>query len=126
MTEPCRTEDLVALALGQLDDAQAGTLMVVLDRDAEAKAEADAIGRHLALHDAVPALRPEPALFERIRDRLDEQPAPMRARSLLGRFWMPLAAAALLLAAFVAPRLPGDRTAEPAAARFVPLFGDWT
>jgi len=124
MTGRTRTEELVALALGQLDDAQAERTRMALDRDAEAKAEADAIGRHLALHDMAPALRPEPALWNRIRPRLDEQPAPAAPRSLLVRFWMPLAAAALVLAAFIAPRLPGARHPAAPEAVLVPLFGD--
>lgn len=127
MTGPARTEDLVALALGQLDDAQTERVKMALDRDAEAKAEADAIGRHLDLHDAVPSLRPEPVLWQRVRARLDEPAADAPApRSLLVRFWMPLAAAALIVAALITPRLPGERTGSKEEAVLVPLFGDWT
>jgi hypothetical protein len=95
-----RHEDLVELALTAPDELPPTE-------------EARAIREHLALHDAVPEIAPAPATWARIESRLDE-PAE---RSLLQRFWMPLAAAALVLVALYSPK---GGTPAPA---IVPLHG---
>lgn len=94
-------EDLVALALGALDGAEADRVGAAAAADPDAQALLDAVRRHLALHDRAPEVLPAPALWEGLRGRLDEAVPP---RPLLLRFWMPAAAAALVLAAFFLPR----------------------
>ncbi|MHC4136466.1 MAG: FecR family protein [Planctomycetota bacterium] len=89
-------DDLVGLALSALDSADAERVRRAVEADPALAAELAEIERHLALHDGVPRLRPAPALWCGIRDRLNERPAP---RSLLHRFWMPAAAALLVAAA---------------------------
>ncbi|MHC4957061.1 MAG: FecR domain-containing protein [Planctomycetota bacterium] len=101
MSDP-RHEDLVELALTAPDDLPPS-------------AEANAIRDHLDLHDAVGELTPDPAIWGRIEARLDVDEQP--ARSFLQRFWMPLAAAALVLVALYSPQ-KGD--GQP---RIVPLHG---
>ncbi|MHC4547282.1 MAG: FecR domain-containing protein [Planctomycetota bacterium] len=117
-----RRDDLVGLALDALDAAEAERVRGAVETDPALAAELQAIERHLALHDRVPQLRPAAGLWEAIRDRLDEEPA---RRSLLQRFWMPAAAAALVAAALFWPpaasapaptRLHGDVARTPAGA----------
>lgn len=114
-------DDLVALALGALDEAESRRVGEAVAADPDAAAELARVRSHLALHDRASEIRPAPALWEGLRERLDE-PAP---RPLLLRFWMPAAAAALVLAALVLPR---ERPAPPVAVfgRLEPSAGAYT
>jgi ferric-dicitrate binding protein FerR (iron transport regulator) len=105
-------EDLVALALGALEGADADRVREAADADPALAAELAAVRAHLAFHDRAPEIRPAPALWEGLRARLD-RPAPRRP--FLARYWMAAAAAALVVFALADPR--GDRP-QP-----VPLFG---
>jgi len=96
-------EDLVGFALGALGAEETERIRLAISRDPALAAELRAVERHLALHEHVPTLRPAPALWARIESRLDERPAP---RSLLVRFWMPVAAAVLVAVALFWPQTP--------------------
>ena len=93
-------DDLVGLALGALDDTTAQRVHEAVAADPALAAELEEIRGHLALHDHIPELQPKPALWNGIRDRLEEQPA---RRPFLVRFWMPAAAALLVAAAILWP-----------------------
>ncbi len=97
-------EQLVALALGELDGDQARRIRGVLADDPAAAAEFAEISAHFALHDELDELAPPPELWNRIRGEIDRT-AP---RSFFERAWMPVAAAALIALAFVVPKSEGD------------------
>jgi ferric-dicitrate binding protein FerR (iron transport regulator) len=94
-----RHEDLVAFALGELDADAARRI----EADPTLAEPLEAIRSHLRLHERVPEVRPHAGLWRGIQARLEEEEIP---RSLVRRFWMPLAAAALLLLALFLPRSP--------------------
>ena len=102
----CDRDDLVGLALGALDSADAERIRRAVEADDALAAELREIERHLALHEGVPRLRPAPALWYGIRDRLGERPA---RQPLLWRYWMPAAAALLVAVALFWPSHGRDR-----------------
>lgn len=101
-------EDLVGYALGALEtDEMERVRVALLGSEAEATEAASAleeVRRHLALHDALPSLEPSPSLWRDLESRLAEPPPP----NFAARWWRPLVAAGLILAALFAPR-PHDR-----------------
>jgi len=103
-------DDLVGLALNALDAAESERVQRSVEADPALAAELGEIERHLALHDDLPHLRPAPALWYGIRDRIDARPAP---RSFLGRFWMPAAAALLVAVALFWPASEPGRGRKP-------------
>ena len=103
-------EDLVAHALNGLDAGEHARIEAELDDSS--LAELETIQAHLALHDHVLEVRPSPSLWRGIEERLHEP----RARSFLERFWMPVAAAAMVVAALTLAGRP-----EPLSIR--KLFG---
>lgn len=76
--------------------------------DTAARAELSRIQEHLALHDHAPEMTASPAVWRGIEERLT---APARPRSFFERFWMPMAAAALLVVALFWKGLPGQGAA---------------
>ncbi|HEX5137584.1 MAG TPA: FecR domain-containing protein [Planctomycetota bacterium] len=99
-------EDLVAFALGGLPPEDQPRVAGAIAADKDLARELREIERHLRLHDAAPAIEPPPALWASIRERIEGAPAP--ARSPWQRFRLPLAAAALIVAALFWPdRGPG-------------------
>jgi hypothetical protein len=99
--------DLVAFALGQLPGGEADALRERVLADPALCAELDSIRRHLDFHADAPEIQPSPVQFDRIRAaiRADRQaPAAPKPRSFWSRYWMSLAAAALLIAALILPR----------------------
>ena len=107
-------EDLVAYALGGLPAEETPRLAAAIASNPALARELKQIERHLRLHERAPRIAPSPALWDGIRERLDEPAAP---RSLLHRFRLPLAAAALMALAFLWPQQ--DPSARPAT-----LFGE--
>ncbi len=95
-------EDLVAFALGGLPPGDAPRVAAAVASDKDLAKELREIERHMRLHDKAPRLEPPPALWSSIRERIEE-PAP-RQRSLLHRFRLPLAAAALIVFALLWPQ----------------------
>jgi ferric-dicitrate binding protein FerR (iron transport regulator) len=95
-------EDLVAFALGGLPPEDAGRVAAAVAGDRNLARELKDIERHMRLHDRAPRIEPPPAVWASIRDRLDEEPAPRR--SLVYRFRLPLAAAALMALALLWPQ----------------------
>ena len=95
-------DDLVALALGGLAPDEAERARAELENDPAAQAELASIEKHMDLHEQTTTIAPAPRVFAELRERLEEPATP--SRSLLGRFWMPFAAAALVMAAFFVPR----------------------
>jgi hypothetical protein len=81
--------------------------------DAGAGRELAEIRAHLALHDSLPRLEPREGMWRELEGRL----AGGERRPLLLRYWMPLAAAALLLAALLPPRPPRPETLFGTVAR---------
>lgn len=108
-------EDLVAYVLGELDEAQATELR----NDQGQETEIAEIESHLALHDLVPEIEPSPALWNRIEE--DVRAEPVR-RGFFRRFSLPLAAAALILAAWFVPQDWNPPWAE--RATLTPTFGN--
>ena len=106
-------EDLVAYAINGLDDRELARIENQLD--GESRKELSDIRRHLALHDAVEEIHPDPRVWENIRDTIDTAPVQ---KSVLQRFWMPMAAAAMVLVAVFAGKRP-----EPAGPAFTRLHG---
>lgn len=94
-------EDLVAYALGGLPEGEIPRIAAAVATDTALARELKEIERHLRLHASAPGIEPAPALWEGIRSRLDEPAAP---RSLLRRFRLPAAAAALMALAFLWPQ----------------------
>ncbi len=107
-------EDLVAYALGGLPAEETPRIAAAIASDPALAGELKQIERHLRLHERTPRIAPTPELWDGIRSRLDETGAP---RSLLRRFRLPLAAAALVALAFVWPQ-------QGATARAATLFGE--
>lgn len=105
-------EDLVAFALGGLPPEDAPRVAAAVAGDRELARELKDIERHLRLHDKVAAIEPPPALWSRIRERLEE-PAPRL--SLVRRFRLPLAAAGLMALALLWPQ---------GSPRLVPVHGE--
>ncbi len=94
-------EDLVALALGALSEAESSALQA-RELTADEQAERAAIEHHLALHDAVPTIAARPQTWRALQEQLEHE--PLERPALWRRFWMPLAAAALvMLAVFLPP-----------------------
>jgi len=76
-----------------------------------ARTELDRITEHLALHDQAEVIAPSAAVWRGLEERLAAPPqVPVAARSLLQRFWMPMAAAALMLVALVWNRPSATRS----------------
>ncbi|MDH3590391.1 MAG: FecR domain-containing protein [Planctomycetota bacterium] len=89
-------EDLVALALGALGRDEASAV-----REQADEAELAAVERHLELHDRVPRLTAESRLWRSIEAEIEAE--PLAAQPLWRRYWMPLAAAALVMVALFMP-----------------------
>jgi ferric-dicitrate binding protein FerR (iron transport regulator) len=112
-------EDLVAFALGGLPPEDAGRVAAAVAADKEIARELRDVERHMRLHDAAPRIEPPPALWASIRDGIE---GPIPRRSLLARFRLPLAAAALMLLALLWPtgRTPGLTRVHGAVAEREP------
>ena len=114
-------EDLVAFTLGEMDAASADRIRTELESDPAAGGELSEIREHLALHEQAPCLdSPSPSVWRELERRIASEPVPP---SVLQRFWMPIAAAALIAAAFLFPSswsFPGESPV------LVPLFGEGT
>jgi len=103
-------EDLVEYALtGRKPDG----LDASLAADPAAAREFSEIRAHLALHEAMPLLEPAPLSFAPLRARLE---AEAERPPFVVRYWMPFAAAALVLLALLLSPSP----------RYEPLFGEVT
>lgn len=111
------TADLVALAMGALDPAETERVRAAVDADPALGAELEAVEAHLELHDRRPSLAPTAALWRKLDARIEAEESLAPARGILQRFWMPIAAAALIAAAFFFQ--PGDRPLT-----LVPMLGD--
>ena len=74
-----RHEDLVAFALG---DTEADCTPADIESDAEAGAELNEIERHLALHEALPELQPEPRLWRGLQEKIAAEPPRRSSRGL--------------------------------------------
>ncbi len=102
-------DDLVGYALGALEAPEMERIRVALlgstEEARQGARELEEVRHHLALHDALPSLEPSPSLWRGIEARLEEAPPPGFAR----RWWRPLMAAGLILAALFAPR-PAHRS----------------
>jgi hypothetical protein len=110
-------EDLVAYALGGLPAEETPRIAAAVAAHPALARELKEIERHLRLHGKAPQLSPAPALWEAIRSRLDE---PRASRSLLHRFRLPAAAAALMALAFLWPQqsaMPGVVTVHGEVVR---------
>jgi len=112
--------DLVAFALGQLDENEATAVRELILAEPELAAEFDSIRCHLDLHAEVREMQPTAGGFARLAERLEREPVtaneerlskPLPARTFVRRYWMSLTAAALLIATVIIPRGPG--TPEP-------------
>jgi hypothetical protein len=95
-------DDLVGFALGALPADETARVAQALAADPALTRELRDIERHLRVHDRAPRLAPAPALWDSLRERLDEPALPRR--SLLRRFRLPAAAAALVALALFLPR----------------------
>lgn len=98
-------EDLVAYALHGLDADEHARIEAALDDSS--RAELRQIEEHLAKHDSVTEIHAPVSVWRGIERRLHEQPAP---RSFVERFWMPMAAAALVLIAVLVAEHPDPLT----------------
>jgi len=115
-------DDLVAYALGNADGEQAQRILDELS--ARDRAELERIQSHLALHDHVPELQPAPPLWNAIRAELETGHA---RPSLLRRFWLTGAAAALVAAAFFVPQDDPPVRVTRLFGRLAPAGGNtWT
>ncbi len=118
--------DLVAFALGQLDESEATAVRELILAEPELAAEFDSIRCHLDLHAEVREMQPTAAGFARLTERLEQEPvtgAELRVpecppecppeRTFIKRYWMSLAAAALLIGAIIIPRGPSAPAKTP-------------
>jgi ferric-dicitrate binding protein FerR (iron transport regulator) len=94
-------EDLVAFALGGLPPEDATRVAAAVAGDKDLKRELKDIERHMRLHEKAPRIEPPPALWASIQNRIEE---PVPRASLLRRFRLPLAAAALMAIALLWPQ----------------------
>ncbi|MEM8885277.1 MAG: hypothetical protein AAGD14_14510 [Planctomycetota bacterium] len=107
--------DLIAFSLGQLEPDEAESLRQRIAEEPDLAAEFDAIHQHLDLHRHAPEISPSPAVFTRLREQIaaeEAPPAPARPparRSIFKRYWMSMAAAALIIAAMIFPGLAPSR-----------------
>ncbi len=93
-------EELVAFALNDGSQEERERVQSALESDPALAAEFREIVTHLSLHDAVPVLEPPPVLQRQIRTRIEEESVPVR-RPVLARYWPSVAAAALVVVAFL-------------------------
>ena len=93
-------EDLVAFALNEGSPEERQRVQSALNNDPALAAELGEIAAHLELHDEVRVLEPAPALLQQIHARIEEESVPVR-RPFLARYWPSVAAAALVLVAFL-------------------------
>ena len=93
-------EELVAFVLNEGSPEERERVQEALQNDPALDAELGKIVTHLDLHDLRPVLEPAPALLQRIHARIEEESAPVR-RPFLARYWPSVAAAALVLVAFL-------------------------
>ena len=98
-------EDLVAYALHCLDADEHARIEAALDDSS--RVELTQIEEHLAKHDQVTEIHAPVSVWRGIEGRLHGQPA---RRSLVERFWMPMAAAALVLIALIMAERPDPIT----------------
>ena len=93
-------EELVAFVLNEGSPEERERVQEALQNDPALDAELGKIVTHLDLHDLRFVLEPAPALLQRIHARIEEESAPVR-RPFLARYWPSVAAAALVLVAFL-------------------------
>ncbi len=117
-------EDLVGYALDAHDAEGMERIRAALEGPGEVASEGvrglAEIRGHLAMHDSLPSLKPSPSLWRGIESRLAEPPPP----SFAHRWWRPLVAAGLILAALFAPRAQRRDAPEPVHGRLEPRRGD--
>jgi len=135
--------NLVALALGQLAGGEADSVRASIESDPAIAREFDSIRAHLDLHAHVREIQPMPGGFERLRSRMDAdsldpatEATPAKTRGFLQRYWMSVAAAALMLIAVFVPRgvpsagkptngTPPNRVASIAGSAVKDADGNW-
>jgi len=118
--------DLVAFALGQLDESEATAVRELILAEPELAAEFDSIRCHLDLHAEVREMQPTAGGFALLTQRIEQEPvtgAELRMpesppecppeRTFIKRYWMSLTAAALLIGAIIIPRGPSAPVKTP-------------
>jgi len=118
--------DLVAFALNQLPADEAELLRERVVTDPALCAALDEIRQHLDFHAEVPEIQPSPTQFDRIREAIRAEQETATAptpRSFWSRYWMSLAAAALLISALI---WPGGDERPPAPAEILAIAGTVT
>ncbi|MHC4953941.1 MAG: FecR domain-containing protein [Planctomycetota bacterium] len=111
-------ENLVAFALGQLVEGEAESTRQSIADDPALAEEFEAIRCHLDLHAQVREIHPSTTGFGSLQNAIAAdaaaEPAEPEQRGFFRRYWLSVAAAALLVAAVIFPEglLPRDWTSE--------------